>query len=102
MGIQVTETKSLNTGAELSEFYVGLRKNQQYHMNIQISPDSNTYTVSAMFDHHISKDSKTQGKVTIGADVVTVSNVSTTSNINPVAEIYTKLKTNYETFTEDI
>ena len=44
MGIQVTETKSLNTGAELSEFYVGLRKNQQYHMNIQISPDSNTYT----------------------------------------------------------
>ena len=56
MGIQVTETKSLNTGAELSEFYVGLRKNQQYHMNIQISPDSNTYTVSAMFDHHISKD----------------------------------------------
>jgi len=55
-----------------------------------------------MFDHHISKDSKTQGKVTIGAEVVTVSNVSTTSNINPVAEIYTKLKTNYETFTEDI
>jgi tmRNA-binding protein len=42
MGIQVTETKSLNTGAELSEFYVGLRKNQQYHMNIQISPDSIT------------------------------------------------------------
>ena len=30
MGIQVTETKSLNTGVELSEFYVGLRKNQQY------------------------------------------------------------------------
>ena len=102
MGIQVTETKSLNTGVELSEFYVGLRKNQQYHMNIQISPDSNTYTVSAMFDHHISKDSKTQGKVTIGAEVVTVSNVSTTSNINPITEIYTKLKTNYGTFTEDI
>ena len=80
MGIQVTETKSLNTGVELSEFYVGLRKNQQYHMNIQISPDSNTYSVSAMFDHHISKDSKTQGKVTIGAEVVTVSNVSVSSN----------------------
>ena len=45
MGIQVTETKSLNTGVELSEFYVGLRKNQQYHMNIQISPDSITISV---------------------------------------------------------
>lgn len=102
MGIQVTETKNLNTGAELSEFYVGLRKNHQYHINIQISPDSNTYTISAIFDHHINKDSKTQGKIMVGSEVITVSNVSTTSNIIPVAEMYTNLKKKYTNFTDDI
>ena len=38
----------------------------------------------------------------LGYEVVTVSNVSVSSTINPITEIYTKLKTNYGTFTEDI
>ena len=102
MGINVIENTTLNTGAEISEFYIGLRKRSQNHVNIEISPDSNTYTLSAIFDHHINKESKTQRKMILGYEVVTVSNVSVSSTINPITEIYTKLKTNYGTFTEDI
>ena len=102
MGINVNESKTINsTGMEIPNFYVGLRKRTE-HIKIELSPDSNTYTISACFDHHISKDIKTQGKMPIDYQIVTVSNVSVDSNINILSELYTELKKGYETFTDNI
>jgi len=103
MGINVNETKTIkNTGMEVPNFYVGLRKFNREHINVELSPDSNTYIISACFDHHISKDIKTQGKMPIDYQIVTVSNVSVDSNINILSELYTELKKGYETFTENV
>jgi len=106
MGIQVNQTKIVNnTGVELPSFYVGMRKRHNIdreHTNIQISSNSNTYTITGYFDHHITKDAKTQGKIPVENEIVTVSNVSVDSNINIVSELYTELKKGYETFTDDV
>jgi len=106
MGIQVNQTKIVNnTGVELPSFYVGLSKinsRDREHTNIQISSNSNTYTITGYFDHHVTKDAKTQGKIPVENQIVTVSNVSVDSNINIVSELYTELKKGYETFTDDV
>ena len=40
MGIQLTETKSLNTGADLPKFKLGLCKIQKYHKIHQLKPNT--------------------------------------------------------------
>jgi|SRR5210317_2075999 len=103
MGIQVNQTKIVNSiGVELSNFYVGIRKCNREHAIIELSSNSNTYTITGYFEHHVSKDAKTQGKMPIDYQLITVSNVSVDSNINIVSELYTELKKGYETFTDDV
>jgi hypothetical protein len=103
MGIQVNETKTIgNTDVELSNFYVGIRKRNREHASIELSSNSNTYTITGHFEHHVSKDAKTQGKMPIDYQLVTVSNISVDSNINIVSELYTELKKGYDTFTDNI
>ena len=104
MGIQVNQTKIVNsTGVELPSFYVGMRKRHNIEQaTIELSSNSNAYTIKGYFDHHVTKDAKTQGKMPIENQLVTVSNVSVDSNINIVSELYTELKKGYETFTDDV
>ena len=103
MGIQVNETKTIgSTGVELSNFYVGIRKRNREHASIELSSNSNTYTITGYFEHHVNKDAKTQGKMPIDYQLITVSNVGVDSNINIVSELYTELKKGYETFTDNV
>ena len=104
MGIHVNQTKTVNnTGVELDNFYVGMRKyRNREQATIELSSDSNTYTITGYFEHHVNKDAKTQGKIPIDYQLITVSNVSVDSNINIISELYTELKKGYETFTDDV
>jgi len=117
MGIIIPESEAIgeegssilaNYGMELSEQYIGLRKDRNGKVNIHVdfdslSDSSNVYKLTSYFEHHISKDAKTQGKTSINSQLITI-NVSDleTSNTSMISHLYNELKKQYTDFTEDI
>jgi phosphotransferase system IIA component len=115
MGIIITESEAMgeegnsilaNYGMVLSEHYIGLRKDYNGKVNIHVDFDttqSNVYKLTSYFEHHISKDAKTQGKTSINSQLISI-NVSDleTSNTSMISHLYNELKKQYTDFTEDI
>ena len=119
MGIIIPESESLKNGMVtdsiladygmvLSEHYIGLRKDRNGKVNIHVdfdslSDSSNVYKLTSYFEHHISKDAKTQGKTSINSQLITI-NVSDleTSNTSMISHLYNELKNQYTEFIEDI
>ena len=111
MGIIIPESKSLNNGVVLSDYYIGLRKNidNKVSINVEFDPSaeitagSPVYKLTSYFEHHVSKDAKTQGKMSIDNQCVTIDiNDLGTSNASIISQLYTELKKGYETFTDNI
>ena len=116
MGIIVPESEAMGEegssilatyGMELSEHYIGLRKDRNGKVNIHVEFDSSdsptVYKLTSYFEHHISKDAKIQGKTSINSQLITI-NVSDleTSNTSMISHLYTEIKKQYTDFTEDI
>jgi hypothetical protein len=112
MGIIVPESKSLNNGVVLSEYYIGLRKNIDNKVNINVEFDpsaeitagsSNVYKLTSYFEHHINRDAKARGKSNLDNQLVTIdTNDLGTSETGIVSQLYNELKKQYTDFTEDI
>jgi hypothetical protein len=112
MGITIPESKSLNNGVVLSDYYIGLRKNSDNKVSINVDFDPSAeitagnpivYTLSTYFEHHVNRDVKARGKSNLGNQLVTIGVVDLeTSNASIISQLYTELKKQYTDFTEDI
>jgi hypothetical protein len=112
MGIIIPESKSLNNGVVLSDYYIGLRKNIDNKVNIHVEFDpsaeitaggSSVYKLTSYFEHHINRDAKVRGKSHLDNQCVTIDiNDLGTSNASIISQLYTELKKQYTDFVEDI
>ena len=116
MGIIIPESEAMGEegssilatyGMELSEHYIGLRKDRNGKVNIHVEFDSSdsptVYKLTSYFEHHINRDAKARGKSNLDNQLVTIdTNDLGTSETGIVSQLYNELKKQYTDFTEDI
>lgn len=93
MGLIVTDTITLNNGIEITNYYVNIGE-------IKITKESGTsYGLDVKYNFYTSKNARLDNRKTFEQGHTTIS-VDTLDNM--YTQIYTEVKTNFTSYTDDL